>query len=390
MRCDTLGNVMRKYFRLGRRILSAAICMLVMSEALAQAKPRLIPAFAALSFDKPVDFQSTPAFPDRVFIVEQDGRIWAVSRTSPDSRTLVLDISNLLSTGGERGLLGLAFHPDAASNGYFFVNYTRAGDGATVISRFTISASTLTADVSSEAIFLTVDQPFENHNAGALAFGSDGFLYIPLGDGGSGGDPNGNGQNRTVLLGKILRIDINNAQDGLPYAIPPTNPFARNTKGFRKEIYASGMRNPFKISFDPQTRRLWAADVGQGRQEEIDIIKRGKNYGWNRMEGTLCYPSGKRCRLPGLELPIWTYNRSLGQSITGGYVYRGSQVPSIAGQYIYADFVSGRLWRLKMARGRITNRLIADTEHNISSFGLDQDNELYLVTYAGQIFRFGV
>lgn len=376
--------------RISKHFIPLALALMAIGpSATAARRPQLTEAFPALSFEQPLDFQSSPAFPDRVFIVEQGGSIWSVSLSQPGTRSLVVDLSGLVSRdGGERGLLGMAFHPNAAANGYFYVNYTRSSDGATVISRFTITPGSTTATTSSEVILLVVDQPFSNHNGGSLAFGRDGFLYIPLGDGGSGGDPQGNGQNLSALLGKILRIDVDSSAGGLQYAIPASNPYAGNSKGYRPEIFASGVRNPFKITFDSGTGKLWAADVGQNRLEEIDIIRRGKNYGWNRMEGNLCYPSGKPCKLKGLTLPIYTYGRNLGQSITGGYVYRGTSIKSLVGQYVYADFVTGRVWKLKYQNGRATNRLIADTDYNVSSFGVDQSKNLYLVSYDGRIFRF--
>ena len=240
-------------------------------------------------------------------------------------------------------------------------------------------------------MILEVPQPYGNHNGGQLAFGPDGFLYIALGDGGSGGDPHHHGQDRTTLLGSILRIDIDRTQGGKNYAVPHDNPFAGNTEGFREEIFAYGLRNPWRFSFDPQTKRLWAGDVGQDRPiEEIDIIEKGKNYGWNIMEGTLCYNPPSGCKTEGLEKPVWEYTRDDGRSITGGFVYRGKKVPALFGKYIYADFVSGRIWALEYnGKNPATNALIF---HNpnlyISSFGTDRQNELYFCSFDGRIYTF--
>ena len=353
-------------------------------------KISLVEAFPAVSFTRPLDFQVPKgAFSDSVFIVEQGGRIRRiVNNSSSTQATVFLDVSDKISTeGAERGLLGLAFHPNFASNGFIFVNYTRLLDGATVISRFTLQSGASSIDSASEKVFLVIGQPFPNHNAGSLAFGRDGFLYIPLGDGGSAGDPLGNGQNKASYLGKILRIDIDRSEGDTAYAIPSSNPFKGNSKGFKQEIFAYGLRNPFKITFDKQTGLLWTGDVGQDRKEEIDIIRNGRNYGWNKVEGDLCYPSGKRCAPRGFEPPIKTYGHSLGASITGGYVYRGTAIASLKGAYVYADFISGNLWALKKVGDRYVNRLLSATGLNISSFGQDQSNELYIVGYNGKIYR---
>ena len=216
----------------------------------------------------------------------------------------------------------------------------------------------------------------------------DGYLYIATGDGGSGGDPQGNGQNRETLLGKILRMDVDSKDSGLNYAIPPDNPFTGNTEGYREEIYAYGLRNPWRFSFDPLTNRLWAADVGQDTVEEIDLIEKGGNYGWNIMEGSLCFNPPAGCDPKGLELPVYEYEHPLGDSITGGYVYRGEELPMLQGAYIYGDFVSGLIWGLWYEEGKGNrNFTLAETGLNISSFGIDEDNELYLTAFDGKIYR---
>jgi hypothetical protein len=291
------------------------------------------------------------------------------------------------------GLLGLAFHPNFPSNGYFFVNYTAPGPRRTVISRFTVSSTNPdSADISSEVIILEVDQPYDNHNGGQIAFGPDGYLYIALGDGGSGGDPLGHGQNRTTLLGSILRIDVDTNAEGKNYGIPSDNPFAGNASGYREEIFAYGLRNPWRFSFDATTGTIWCGDVGQGCREEIDIIEAGKNYAWNIMEGLLCYPPGQNCSpascdTTGLVMPIVDYGRSLGSSVTGGYVYRGSSIPSLVGAYIYGDFGSGRTWTLRHDSLNTTNSEMLDTDLNISSFGVDIHNELYVCDYGGKVHK---
>jgi hypothetical protein len=231
-----------------------------------------------------------------------------------------------------------------------------------------------------------VGQPFGNHNGGQIRFGLDGFLYIALGDGGSGGDPQDNGEDLTTLLGSLLRIDVDNPSGGMNYGMPTDNPFVGNTEGARKEIYAYGLRNPWRFSFDPPTGTLWLADVGQGSLEEIDIIEAGGNYGWDIMEGTQCFEPSSGCNTDGLILPVHEYGRSLGQSVTGGFVYRGARVPGLIGQYVYADFVSGRIWAYTEVTD--TNVELLDTNLGISAFGVDEAQELYFTAFDGRIYRF--
>ncbi len=298
----------------------------------------------------------------------------------------ILDISSLITAGGERGLLGFAPHPDFSANGFVFVHYSRAGDGATVISRFSVDFGTLLAPLLSELKLLVVDQPFTNHKAGSLVFGNDGLLYIPLGDGGSAGDPLGNAQDRSSLLGKILRIDVNHTSALGAYSIPPTNPFARSQLGTRPEIFAIGFRNPFKATVDRITGRIWIGDVGQGLREEIDILRRGRNYGWARIEGDLCYPSGLPCSGREYQAPVVSLPHDDFQSVTGGYVYRGRRFPRLAGSYLYGDFISGRIMRLVPRRGRYENRRLLSSGLNISSFGQDPAGELLVIDYNGGIY----
>ncbi|MBI1926737.1 PQQ-dependent sugar dehydrogenase, partial [Candidatus Poribacteria bacterium] len=243
-------------------------------------------------------------------------------------------------------------------------------------------------DKNSELVVLEIAQPFSNHNGGQIAFGPDGYLYIGMGDGGSGGDPFGNGQNLKTLLGAILRIDVNTTVGNQNYGIPPSNPYVGNPGGFREEIYAYGLRNPWRFSFDPLTHWLWAADVGQNDYEEIDIIQSGENYGWNVMEGLHCFNPRFGCDTKGMELPIWEYDHRSGQSITGGFVYRGNNVPELRGAYIYADFVSGRLWSLRYdGINPVENRELLRTNLSIASFGTDQEDELYICAFDGKIYR---
>lgn len=350
-------------------------------------------AFPALSFTRPVDLQHPGDGTNRLFVVEQRGVI-SVFENDPAaaSKTTFLDIQERVDdSSNEEGLLGLAFHPDYENNGYFYVNYTAPGPDRTLISRFKVSANNPNAaEPDSEVVIITIPKPFSNHNAGQLAFGpNDGYLYITTGDGGSGGDPQGNGQNRQTLLGSILRIDVDTTAPGLQYSIPPTNPFVGNAQGYREEIYAWGVRNPWRMSFDPVTGWLWAADVGQNAWEEIDIIENGKNYGWNIMEGNHCYNPPTGCNTAGLTLPVWEYSHNLGNSVTGGYVYRGPGVPELVGKYIYADFGSGRIWALEYdgVNPAVNNQLI-DTPLLIASFGVDQNQELYICAFDGKIYRF--
>jgi glucose/arabinose dehydrogenase len=366
--------------------------VLVLSSITAFSQIELQNAFPALSFSRPVDVQHAGDGTNRLFIVEQQGRILVFeNRSTVSEADLFLDIRNRVnSSGNEEGLLGLAFHPSYSTNGYFYVNYTASSPRRTVVSRFQRSSTDPnTAVASSELVILEFSQPFSNHNGGQIAFGPDGYLYIATGDGGSGGDPQNNSQNRTNLLGKILRIDIDTPADGKLYGIPEDNPYRNNDAGFREEIWAYGLRNPWRFSFDPATNMLWTADVGQNRFEEIDIVVKGGNYGWRIMEGFACFNPASGCDTAGLIPPVHVYERTLGVSVTGGHVYRGSNVPALEGQYLYADFVSGRLWGLTYdGPGKVNNALLLETGQNISSFGVDQFNETYICTFSGVIFKF--
>ncbi|WP_411031772.1 PQQ-dependent sugar dehydrogenase [Spongiimicrobium sp. 3-5] len=348
----------------------------------------IVNAFPELRFSRPVDFQSPADGTNRIFVVEQQGTIRVFENTNTVSESSVfLDIQDLVSdVEDEMGLLGLAFHPDYNSNGFFYVCYS-ASRSLSVVSRFQVSsADAAIGDPLSETVLLEIPQPFTNHNGGQLAFGPDGMLYIASGDGGSGGDPQGNAQNRANLLGAVLRIDVNNTEDGLNYAIPSDNPFTGDSE-FRGEIFAYGLRNPWRISFDTQTGVLWAGDVGQDKLEEIDIIESGNNYGWNILEGTDCFLDAT-CDQNGLTAPVFEYNHDNGDvSITGGYVYRGNALPQLQGLYVYADFVTGRIWALTINQNPV-NALLVNSGLNIASFGTDQENELYICSFDGSIYKF--
>jgi len=295
-----------------------------------------------------------------LFVVEQGGQIYVLSGLDADDQDLFLDIRSLIDdSGNEMGLLGLAFHPDYAENGQFFVNYTDSS--GTVIARFETNGGR--GDPDSLDVILSFDQPYSNHNGGHLEFGPDGYLYIATGDGGSGGDPLGHAQDRQTFHGNNLRIDIDILGPQGSYAIPLDNPYAGKSEGYLEEIYAYGLRNPWRFSFDPLTGQLWAGDVGQNAVEEINISEKGKNYGWNIMEGSKCFNPPIGCDSTGLEMPVYEYLHPLGRSITGGYVYRGSELPLLDGAYIYADFVSGLIWALWYQDGEVqVNYAIAVTD----------------------------
>jgi glucose/arabinose dehydrogenase len=337
------------------------------------------------TFRSPV-YVTSPAGDERLFVVEQAGRI----RVVKNGRTLpapFLDVSDRVRSGGEQGLLSMAFHPEYRSNGWFFVNFTdRAGD--TRVERFKVSANPDVADAASSLLVIEVDQPYSNHNGGLVMFGPDGMLYIGTGDGGSGGDPHRNGQNRNALLGKLLRINVSRTE---PYSIPQGNPYA-NGSGGKPEVWAIGLRNPWRFAFDRSTGLLYIADVGQNEVEEIDVepaSRAGLNYGWNVMEGDQCYGSGS-CNRGGLILPKVSY-KHIGSacSVTGGFVYRGTQVPSIVGHYFYSDYCAGWIRSFRMQNGSATDQREWKTENlgHVVSFGEDSKGELYVLSEGGKVFR---
>jgi glucose/arabinose dehydrogenase len=320
---------------------------------------------------------------NRLFVVEQPGRI-QVLQPGASTPTVFLDITAKVLSGGERGLLGLAFHPQFHSNRRLFVNYTRRPDGATVIAQYRVSATNPNLVESNETVLLVIPQPFENHNGGMIAFGPDNLLYIGMGDGGSANDPQNRAQNVEELLGKMLRINVDQAGDSTLYSSPVDNPFFGTTAG-RDEIYAVGLRNPFRFSFDRVTGQLYAGDVGQGVREEIDIITRGGNYGWRVFEGTRCTNLGPaQCNAANFQAPVAEYDHAGGRcSVTGGYVYRGTRATVPVGAYIYADFCTGEMFLLQGT----AQSLLRDTTINISSFGEDEAGELYVTGLGGTVHR---
>jgi glucose/arabinose dehydrogenase len=324
----------------------------------------------------------THAGDTRLFITEQTGTIRIFDALGLRA-TPFLDIRSIVLSAGERGLLSVAFHPQYRDNGFFFVYYT-GRDGNNNVARYKVSPDPERADTASGTILLTIPHPnFANHNGGQLQFGPDGYLYIGTGDGGSAGDPNNNAQNLNQLLGKILRIDVDH---GSPYAIPPSNPFAQRA-GARGEIWAYGVRNPWRFSFDRATGDLWIGDVGQDAYEEVDLQPAtsigGENYGWRKMEGQHCYNPSSNCIDAGVTFPVVEYSHAGGAcSITGGYRYRGSQIPSLQGAYVYGDYCSGKIWdATQTGTGWTTNTLFA-TALSISSFGEDISGELYVMDVA--------
>ncbi len=341
----------------------------------------------ARGLERPVGMVDAGDGSGQLFILEQNGQIrnWQAGSLLPEP---FLDLRGTVVCCGERGLLGLAFHPDYGNNGYFFVNYTleSRGDLITRIARYQVSTEANRADPQSEHILLEIQQPYENHNGGGLTFGPDGYLYIAVGDGGSGGDPLGNGQSLDTLLGKLLRIDVD-ASD--PYTIPVENPFAGG--GGLPEIWAYGLRNPWRFTFDLLTGDLYIGDVGQGDWEEIDFLPAGNpggvNFGWNVYEGMHHY-SGAPDAGEVLAFPVAEYGHDTGQSVTGGAVYRGTELPDWYGVYLYGDFSSGKVWGLlRLPDGSWQNSLLFTTGALISSFGQDSSGEVYLVNYNGELLQ---
>ena len=330
-------------------------------------------------------FLTSPPGDGRLFVLEQPGRIRIIDNGTLGP-TPFLDITDKGGSGGERGLLGLAFHPGYASNGFFFVNYTdKSGD--TQIERYRVGSDRNRADPASAKRILSIDQPYANHNGGMIAFGADGMLYIGMGDGGAGGDPQGHGQNMNSLLGKMLRIDVDR---GDPYGVPAGNPFVGQA-GRRPEIWASGLRNPWRFSFDPAGGMLYIADVGQNANEEVNVVAAnaaGVNYGWNRMEARRCF-NASSCDQAGLQLPQVEYARADGTSVTGGYVYRGRAIPALVGHYFYADYNRSGIRSFRFADGRVQDerRWNLPEATSVSSFGQDSEGEVYVVLHGGRVLK---
>lgn len=354
-----------------------------------KATVRVVNAYPKLTFEAPVEYTYANDGTNRVFVVEQAGRIRAFENDpNAASAATYLDIRKKVEYGGEMGLLGLAFHPRFKENGYFFVNYTKSNPRETIVSRFKVSSPDApSADPASEVVLFRFKQPYSNHNGGKVAFGPDGYLYVATGDGGSGGDPQNNGQNRSSWLGKILRVDVNSTEKG-HYGIPKDNPFA-GKDGLLEEIYAYGLRNPWRFSFD-ERGRLWTGDVGQNEIEEIDIVSKGGNYGWRIREANESFKPNDPKPADKLIDPIHEYHHGDdGNSVTGGVVYRGAANSSLRGKYIYGDFGSGRLWALAESNGEKTgNQLLINRAGSISAFGEDPKRELYICDYGdGKILK---
>ncbi len=368
------------------------ICSIVWSLALAGAAKaaNVTPAFPnLLAFDSPINIEDPGDGTDRLFVVERAGQVYVFANNPTVSqRSRFIDISSRIELQGECGLLGLAFHPNFEQNRFFYLFYVRESPFQSVISRFTASAVNPNfADPATEVPLLTVSQNGFFHKGGCIEFGADGFLYISLGEDGT---PD-NAQSLTTLKGKVLRIDVNNPSGGRQYGIPNGNPFKGNPNGYREEIWAFGFRNPWRFSCDDATGDLWLGDVGQNAWEEVDFLRKGRNFGWPLMEGGVCYPQAGSCDTMDLDivLPVATYPHSNGSaSITGGCVYRGPTVPSLYGNYIFADYITGQIWYLDPDNNPSNERLIVDTSLNITAFGTDADDELYFSTFEGPIYRF--
>ncbi len=336
-----------------------------------------------VNFDQMLGLQPIPGDESHALLLTKDGKVRRVSMTDDaEAPTNFLDISDRIikNPGQEEGLLGLAYAPDYASSGTFYLYYSAGEPRRQVISRF--AASNGAGDAGTEHVLLQIMDPFPNHNGGSMAFGADGYLYLGEGDGGSAGDPNGNGQNTNALLGKILRIDVST----MDYTIPADNPFANG--GGKPEVYAYGLRNPWRFNFDRETGKLWVADVGQGDWEEIDEVVKGGNYGWNTMEGTHCYSPKSGCNTQRLTLPRTEYNHQDGScSVTGGYVYRGKTMPELVGWYVYGDYCSGKIWAFEASSADSAPVLLVDSDLRLTSFAQDNDGELYLVSFDKRIAR---
>ncbi|HEX7001832.1 MAG TPA: PQQ-dependent sugar dehydrogenase [Trueperaceae bacterium] len=357
-------------------VITAVVCLV----ACGSAQPQLNLEAVADGFSAPVSIAN--AGDDRLFVVEQAGTI-SVLQDGAKVTPPFLDIRDRVASGGERGLLGLAFPSDFADSGLFYVYYTDQ-NGDSVLSRF--SSDGQAAEPDSEQVLLTQDQPYSNHNGGQLAFGPDGYLYLGLGDGGSGGDPQGNGQNLGTLLGKLLRLDVS----GEELTAPGDNPFV-DREGARPEIWAYGLRNPWRFSFDRETGDLFIADVGQNAFEEVNLQPAsstgGENYGWKIMEAGACYEPRSGCDQSGLVLPIISYphDGQWGGSISGGYLYRGAEVESLQGAYVFGDYVSGRIWRADLTGGEWQVTTLFEPGFNVSTFGEDASGELYVADYRGGV-----
>lgn len=357
---------------------------------------KAVRAFPELTFRRPIVVTHAGDGSNRVFVAEQQGVIRVVKNDeAAEESTVFLDMEKkvvYIDKENEEGLLGMAFHPQYKSNGQFFVYYTTTtAPHTSVISRFRVSKDDPNkADPTYEEELLRIPQPFWNHNGGTIVFGPDGYLYIALGDGGSANDPMANGQNLNTLLGKVLRIDVDHQDAGKKYKVPADNPFV-GKKDAQPEIWAYGLRNPWRMSFDQKTGALWLADVGQDLWEEIDLITKGGNYGWKLREAKHKFgPGGSEPRKDLID-PIWEYHHTIGKSITGGHVYRGKAVPALVGKYVYADYVSGKLWALDYnaeTKKVVANYSLTGNNLPVMSFGEDEMGEIYFTTQFGMLYKF--
>jgi glucose/arabinose dehydrogenase len=341
---------------------------------------RLVPVFPEANFTRMLGFVTIPGSPNEAVVLTQGGVIHRIALDGSFSPVVFGDISGLLiaNAGNEEGLLGLAFSPDFASDGRVFIDYSAGNPRRSVLARYDVVDGAM--DMASARVILEAPQPFANHNGGQLAFGPDGFLYWGLGDGGSEGDPQQNGQNISTLLASILRLDVS----GDTYSVPADNPFVKIV-GAAPEKYAYGLRNPWRFSFDLQAGDLWAGDVGQNQWEEIDRIVAGGNYGWSIMEGFECFRT-LYCEQASLMLPRAAYSHDFGCSVTGGYVYRGAAMPELRGWYVYGDYCSGRIWALDTA-SNTDPLLLAEPGHSISSFGVLPDGEIVALSFDKAIYQ---
>ena len=341
---------------------------------------RFVEALGGRTFEQPIELL---AWPDGgLLVAEQRGSLTVYG--DDGSIRGVLDLSDRVTFSDERGLLSVAVDPEFAGRPFLYIWYSPRGTHVTRLSRFPVAAGL--ADRDAELVILEVQQPYSNHNGGALRFGPDGMLYLGIGDGGAANDPHENGQNRGTLLGTIIRIDVSAASEQYRYGIPADNPFL-GVPGVRPEIFAFGLRNPWRMAFDPDTGDLWVGDVGQNRVEEVSIVEAGSNQGWNVFEGDECFGRQSDCDALEHSAPLATYSHELGCSVTGGVVYRGAELPWLVGAYLFADYCSGRVWALQPGESGWEIAQLEQLDAQIASFGVDHDGEVYLLTFDGPILR---